>query len=362
MNNRVHNFSAGPCTLPLEVLEEAREEFVNYQESGMSLIEMSHRGKHFDSVHSNAIQLAREVFEVPDDFSILFLQGGATLQFSMIPMNLLADSKKAAYVDSGSWGSAAIADARIYGDVYIAWDGNECGYSRMPSLGEIHIKANTRYLHITSNETIGGIRFVEWPDVNVPLVSDMSSDYMSRRIPWQLFDVVYGGVQKNLGPAGMAVIFVRQSILSKCNKSLGRYLRYDLQSEKNSMLNTPPVFPIYLLGKVLRWMKLGGGIEAMERAAEEKAALLYYAIDNSSDYFRSPVSVNCRSVMNVVFRLPTSDLENLFLQEANAAGFVNLKGHRSVGGCRASIYNAMPRSSVELLVDFMKSFQLSNPA
>ena len=362
MINRVHNFSAGPCTLPLEVLEEAREEFVNYQESGMSLIEMSHRGKHFDAVHNEAIQLAREVFEVPEDFCILFLQGGATLQFSMVPMNLLGDKCKAAYIDSGSWGSAAIADARIYGSVYTAWDGNEYNYSRMPSLDEIHIKTNTRYLHITSNETIGGIRFVEWPDVNVPVVADMSSDYMSRRIPWQLFDVVYGGVQKNLGPAGMAVVFVRQSILSACNKNLGRYLRYDLQLDSNSMLNTPPVFPIYLLGKVLRWMRLGGGIEAMERAAEEKAALLYSAIDNSSGYFSSPVDEHDRSVMNVVFRLPTPDLENLFLGEANGAGFVNLKGHRSVGGCRASIYNAMPRSSVALLVDFMKSFQLSNPA
>ena len=362
MINRIHNFSAGPCTLPLEVLQEVQTELVDYQGAGMSLIEMSHRGKHFDHVHNEAVALARKVFEVPDDFSVLFLQGGATLQFSMVPMNLIPPGARAAYVDSGSWASGAIADARIYGDVYTAWDGKEENYSRMPESKEIQLQPNTRYLHITSNETIGGIRFSDWPEVDVPMVADMSSDYMSRRIPWDRFELVYGGVQKNLGPAGMAIVFVRQSALETSNRNLGRYLRYDIHAGKNSMFNTPPVFPIYILGKVLRWMDKAGGLSAMEKAAEEKAALLYSEIDNSRDYFRCPVHQASRSVMNVIFRLPTPELEKQFLDEATLQGLVNLKGHRSVGGCRASIYNAMPRSGVEVLAGFMKSFQASHPA
>ena len=362
MINRIHNFSAGPCTLPLEVLQEVQTELVDYQGAGMSLIEMSHRGKHFDHVHNEAVALARKVFEVPDDFSVLFLQGGATLQFSMVPMNLIPPGARAAYVDSGSWASGAIADARIYGDVYTAWDGKEENYSRMPMSKEIQLQPNTRYLHITSNETIGGIRFSDWPEVDVPMVADMSSDYMSRRIPWDRFELVYGGVQKNLGPAGMAIVFVRQSVLETSNRNLGRYLRYDIHAGKNSMFNTPPVFPIYILGKVLRWMDEAGGLSTMEKAAEEKAALLYSEIDNSRDYFRCPVHQASRSVMNVIFRLPTPDLEKQFLDEAALQGLVNLKGHRSVGGCRASIYNAMPRSGVEKLTEFMKSFQASHPA
>jgi phosphoserine aminotransferase len=360
--NRIHNFSAGPCTLPLEVLQEVQTELVDYQGAGMSLIEMSHRGKHFDHVHNEAVALARKVFEVPDDFSVLFLQGGATLQFSMVPMNLIQPGARAAYVDSGSWASGAIADARIYGDIYTAWDGKEDNYSRMPTPNEIQLQPNTRYLHITSNETIGGIRFSDWPEVEVPMVADMSSDYMSRRIPWDRFELVYGGVQKNLGPAGMAIVFVRQSALETNNRNLGRYLRYDIHAGKNSMFNTPPVFPIYILGKVLRWMDEVGGLSTIEKAAEDKAALLYSEIDNSRDYFRCPVHQASRSVMNVIFRLPTPDLEKQFLEESALQGLVNLKGHRSVGGCRASIYNAMPRSGVEELAAFMKSFQASHPA
>ena len=362
MINRIHNFSAGPCTLPLEVLQEVQTELVDYQGAGMSLIEMSHRGKHFDHVHNEAVALARKIFEVPDDFSVLFLQGGATLQFSMVPMNLIPPGARAAYVDSGSWASGAIADARIYGDVYTAWDGKEENYSRMPTSKEIQLQPNTRYLHITSNETIGGIRFSDWPEVDVPMVADMSSDYMSRRIPWDRFELVYGGVQKNLGPAGMAIVFIRQSALETSNRNLGRYLRYDIHAGKNSMFNTPPVFPIYILGKVLRWMDEVGGLSTIEKAAEEKAALLYSEIDNSRDYFRCPVHQTSRSVMNVIFRLPTPGLEKQFLEESALQGLVNLKGHRSVGGCRASIYNAMPWSGVEELAGFMKSFQASHPA
>ncbi len=360
MSNRVHNFSAGPCTLPLEVLEEAQAEFVDYQGAGMSLIEMSHRGKHFDAVANEAMALSMEVFQVPNEFAVLFLQGGALLQFSMIPMNLLHNGQKGAYVNSGSWAKGAITDAKEYGEVYTAWDGADNNYTRMPVTADIQLQENTRYLHITTNETIGGIRFAEWPEVSVPLIADMSSEYMARPLPWDKFDLVYGGAQKNLGPAGMAVVFIRKSILENCNKSLGRYLRYDIHESKASMFNTPPVFPIYMFGKVLKWMKAQGGLSAMEKNAAEKAGALYSTIDNSQGYFNCPVEVASRSHMNVVFRLPTETLEQKFLSEATAAGFENLKGHRSVGGCRASIYNALPAESVAALTAFMTDFQNAN--
>lgn len=360
MTCRKHNFSAGPCTLPLECLQEAQQEFVDYQDSGMSLIEMSHRGKHFQEVSSEAMELSMELFGVPDDFSVLFLQGGAILQFSMVPMNLLKPGQKAAYVNSGTWAKGAITDAREYGDIYVAWDGEHCNYTRMPETGELKLQEDTRYLHITTNETIGGIRCPEWPDVSVPLVGDVSSEYMARPIPWEKFDLVYGGAQKNLGPSGLTVVFIRNAILKHTNTGIGRYLRYDVHQSKGSMFNTPPVFPIYMFGKVLKWMKKEGGLAAMESRAEEKSSILYDTIDQSGGYYNCPVDTACRSHMNVVFRLSSEQLEQQFLAEAAAADFMNLKGHRSVGGCRASIYNAMPRSSVEGLSRFMKDFQSRN--
>ena len=361
MSERMHNFSAGPCTLPLSVLEEAQAEFVDYQGAGMSLIEMSHRGKQFVAVHEEAVELVRSVFGVPRDFDVLFLQGGATLQFAMVPMNLLREGHKAAYVNSGSWGKGAITDAKPYGEVYTAWDGAECNYTRMPKSGELEIQPGTRYLHITSNETIGGVRFRDWPQVDVPLVADMSSDYMSRPIPWESFDLVYGGVQKTLGPAGMAMVIVRKTAIEDNNRDIARYLRYDIHSDKGSMFNTPPVFPIYILGKVLKWMQGRGGIDAVAREAEAKADILYHAIDTSDGYYHCPVDVESRSVMNVVFRLPSEDLEKSFVTQAGEEKLLNLKGHRSVGGCRASIYNAMPREGVQALADFMATFRLAHP-
>ena len=357
---RVHNFSAGPCTLPLEVLQSVRDEMVDYQASGMSLIEMSHRGGHFDAVFEEAVTLVREQYEVPEEFEILFLQGGATLQFSMVPMNLLTEGAKAAYVKSGYWSKGAIADARHYGDVYVAWDGEPEDYQRMPAADELKIVGRTRYLHITSNETIGGVRYSSWPEVDVPLVADMSSDYMSRPIPWERFDLVYGGVQKNLGPAGLTMVVIRRSTLADSRTQLGRYLSYAVQVEKTSMFNTPPVFAIYVLGKMLRWMKKNGGLRGIEQQAEHKAGLLYQTIDASQGYYQCPVLPEYRSLMNVVFRLPNEQLENLFLEQAVASDLVNLKGHRSVGGCRASIYNAMPVASVEALVEFMQFFARRN--
>jgi len=360
MNERKYNFSAGPCTLPLEVLEEAQQELVDYHGAGMSLIEMSHRGAHFQAVAGEAAALAMEIFQAPEQFSVLFIQGGATLQFAMLPMNFLHTGQQGGYVNSGAWAGGAIADGAAHGRIYTAWDGADDHYTRMPADHEIRLRDDTRYLHITTNETIGGIRFPHWPEVEVPLIGDVSSEYMARPIPWERFDLVYGGAQKNLGPSGMAVVFVRKSVLENSNRDLARYLRYDIHEAGGSMFNTPPVFPIYLFGKVLKWMKKQGGLAVMERRAAEKSGALYHAIEQSGGYYNCPVERACRSHMNVVFRLPSEALEKKFLSECEQAGLMNLKGHRSVGGCRASIYNAMPAEGVAALVDFMAHFQAAS--
>ncbi len=356
---RVYNFSAGPCTLPLEVLEEARAEFVDYGGAGMSLIEMSHRSSEYDAVHEGAMSLAKSVFGAPDDFEVHFLGGGATLQFAMVPMNLLGAGEQAAYVDSGAWGAKAISDGSHHGDVYTAWSGRAEAYSRMPHPDELALVDNTRYLHVTSNETIHGIRLAEFPDVGVPLVGDMSSDYMSRAIPWNLFDVVYGGAQKNLGPAGVDITFVRRSVLERTNRNLAAYLRYDIHAETRSLHNTPPVFALYMVGKVLRWMEDQGGLAAMEAAAAQKSGLVYEAIEASEGFYRSPVEPASRSHMNVVFTMADGEIEKAFLAGASHRDLVNLKGHRSLGGVRASLYNAMPLAGVEALVAYMEDFQAS---
>jgi phosphoserine aminotransferase len=357
---RAHNFGAGPCTLPLEVLEEVQAEFVDFDGTGMSLVEMSHRSPEYEAVHNAALGLAREVAEAPEDFEVLFVQGGATLQFAMVAMNLLAPEQKAGYVVSGSWGKRALEDAGPHGDVYSAWDGKADSYTRMPRPAEIDIRPDTRYLHVTTNETIGGIRMVDTPELGVPLVADMSSDYLTRPIDWRLYDLVYGGVQKNLAPAGMAVIYVRRSALDTARKDLGSFLRYSWHAETRSLGHTPPMFSIYIMGKVLARMKQGGGIRAVEETAAEKAAVLYGVIDESAGFYRNPVDQAVRSHMNIVFRLPEEALEKEFLAASEQAGMVGLKGHRSVGGLRASVYYALPMASVEFLAAFMADFRSSH--
>ena len=274
---RAVNFCAGPCTLPLSVLEEAQAEFVDYAGTGMALIEMSHRSPEYDLVHNETLDLVRSLFAVPEEFEILLLQGGATLQFAMVPLNLLSGGGSAGYVVSGSWGRAAFKDATHHGDVHNAWDGSESGFTRMPAADEIEIRPEWRYLHVTSNETIAGIRMTEWPDTDVRLVGDMSSDYLSRPIPWERFDVVYGGAQKNLGPAGLTIVFVRRSVLAETNRDLAAYLRWDIHADKNSLYNTPPVFAIYMMGKTLKWIQSQGGLAAMEAAAQARAGLVYWS-------------------------------------------------------------------------------------
>lgn len=355
---RAVNFCAGPCTLPLPVLEEAQAEFVDFEGRGMSLIEMSHRSAEYDAVHNQAMAMVRELFAVPEDFEVLFLQGGASLQFAMVPLNLLSTgASTAGYVISGSWGKKAFEDAGHHGDAYPAWDGAEESFTRMPGAAEVEVRPGSRYLHVTSNETIHGVRMTEWPNTDVPLVGDMSSDFLSRTIPWDRFDVVYGGAQKNLGPAGLTIVFVRKSVLEGTNRDLAGYLRWDVHAAKNSLYNTPPVFAIYMMGKTLGWIKAQGGLAAMEEAAAARAGLLYRTIEESDGYYRSPVDPAARSLMNVVFRLPDEESEARFVTGANQRRLLNLKGHRSVGGIRASLYNAMPMSGVEALASYMESFR-----
>ena len=358
--SRIHNFCAGPCTLPLAVLEEAQAEFLDFRGSGMSLIELSHRSAEYEEVHERTLALFREIYEVPEDFEVLLLQGGATLQFAMVPMNLLRSGERAAYVRSGTWGRGAQKDASHHGEVYAAWDGEAVGFTRMPRDEELALRDGTRYLHVTSNETIEGIRMVEFPDVGVPLVADMSSDYLARPIPWQRLDLVYGGAQKNLGPAGLAIVVVRKGVLESTARDLGSYLRFDLHAEKRSLMNTPPMFAIYLMGKVLAWMRDLGGVEVMERRALRRSGQVYDAIDESAGFYRSPVERADRSLMNVVFRLPSEEHDAPFLKGAEAEGLVNLKGHRTVGGMRASIYNAMTDEGVDALVEYMRRFAEEN--
>ena len=350
---RVHNFGAGPCALPLEVLEEVRDEFPEYRDTGMTIVEMSHRTPLYEELHADTKERVRRLSAAPDDFEILFLQGGATLQFSMVPINLLGPGDRAGYVVAGQWGRKAYQDAGHLGG-YVAWDGAESGYTTMPDPAEIRVEPGTRYLHVTSNETIDGIRMVDFPDLGVPLVNDMSSDYLARPIDWDRHAVVYGGVQKNLAPAGMALVFVRRSAVG--DPEVGAYLRYSTHIDGDSLANTPPMFQVYVMNKVLAYLERHGGVAGLEARSAEKAGRLYGAIEASAGFYRSPVDPRVRSHTNIVWRLPEEELERKFVAEATERGLVGLKGHRAVGGIRASVYAATELPSVEALVEFMEDF------
>lgn len=355
--SRAHNFCAGPCALPESVLSELGGEMLEYGNTGVSVIEMSHRSKEYEAIHFEALRLLQSLYQVPADFDALLIQGGATLQFAMIPMNLLAGpGAKAGYIESGSWGRKALADAAKVSASYSAWSGAECGYSRMPAASELTVEADTDFIHLTSNETIEGVRRTAFDGFDARLIGDMSSDFLSRPIDWSPFDLVYGGVQKNLGPAGMAVVFVRKSLLERIPDSLPTYLRFDTHAKADSLANTPAMFPIYVMGKVLRWMEDNGGVAGMEKRSIERSSLVYDVIDSSDGFFTNPVEPAHRSRMNIVFRLGSEALEADFLAEAEKASMLNLAGHRSVGGIRASVYNGLPTASVFALTSFMTDF------
>jgi phosphoserine aminotransferase len=353
---RIYNFSAGPSTLPLPVLEQVQKDIVDYQGAGLSLIEASHRGPHYSEVHEAAGAAMRKLLDLPENYHVLWLQGGATMQFAMIPMNLLQGGKKADYTVTGSWSKKAVADAKKLGDIVLAYDGSQENFTTLPAARDVGVRDDAVYLHLTSNETIGGVQWHEWPDVDAPLVCDMSSDFLSRRVPLEKFGIIYAGAQKNLAPAGVTVVIMRDDVLERCADDLPAYLAYKIHAPKDSLYNTPPVFPIWVSRLVLDYLNENGGLEWAAGLAEERSSLLYGMMGKHSGFYSCPVAPHCRSKMNVVWRLPDEDLEKQFIAEAKAQGMDGLKGHRSVGGCRASIYNAMPVEGAKALADFMDEF------
>jgi len=360
MTERIFNFSAGPAVLPVPVLEEAQRDLLSLPGVGMSVMEISHRSKTFDEIIAGAESGLRELMRIPDNYRILFLQGGASLQFSMVPMNFLPADGSADYVITGSWGKKALKEARKVGGVNIAATMADGGFTRVPSRDEMSLNPHAAYVHITSNETIEGVEWKREPEVgDVPLVADASSDILSREIDVHRYGLIYAGAQKNMGPSGLTVVILRDDLLPRIPAELPTMLDYRTHVENNSLYNTPNTWGIYILGLVCKWLKDKGGVAAMERENEEKAQLLYDAID-ATDFYRGHADVDCRSLMNVTFRLPDQELEKKFVAEATAQGLDGLKGHRSVGGIRASIYNAFPRAGVEALVSFMKDFERRN--
>jgi phosphoserine aminotransferase len=358
--NRIHNFNAGPAALPLSVLEEVRESFLDYSGSGMSITEISHRSKLFDDVINDAVIRVKRILKLDDRYQVLFLQGGASLQFSMIPMNLLPDGKTADYIDTGTWSSKAIKEAQILGKkINVIASSKDKNYSYIPQ--NVKFSSNAVYAHITSNNTIKGTQWAAFPDSGkIPLVADMSSDIMSRVFDPKPFGMIYAGAQKNIGPAGVCMVIIREDLLKTVPENLPSMLKYTTFSSSNSLYNTPPCFSIYVIHLVLKWLEEKiGGLEKIEKVNRDKATLLYQTID-AGGFYKGTAEKGSRSIMNVTFRLPNEELEGKFIKEATQSGLGGLKGHRSVGGCRASIYNATGMDAIKALTDFMKEFEKKN--
>lgn len=358
MTNRVYNFNPGPAVLPEPVLKEVQENLMSLPGVGMSVLEISHRSAIFESILNETIQDLRRLANIPDNYKILFLGGGASLQFSMVALNLMPPKNKADYIVTGSWSKKAVKEAKRVGEVNIAATTEGENFKRIPKQEELKLTSDVSYVHYTSNNTIYGIEWHYIPDVgNVPLVCDASSDIFSRPIDVSKFALIYAGAQKNLGPAGVTLVIIREDLLERSQDSLPTMLNYKVHAENNSLYNTPPVFGIYIIGLVAKWLISLGGLEAIAKINEEKAKLIYDCIDNSSEFYRGHAEKDSRSKMNVVFRLPSEELEKQFVKEATERGLVGLKGHRSVGGLRASIYNAFPLEGVKALVEFMREFK-----
>ncbi len=355
---RVFNFYPGPATLPLSVLEKLQKEIVDFHGHGLSLLETSHRSSEYDAVHNSAVELVAELLGLGEDHTVLLLGGGATLQFAMAPMNLLREGESGDYIVSGSWSKKAVADAGIVGRASVIFDGKESGYTTLPD--SVTPSKDARYVYLCSNETIGGLQWKQFPQIDRPLVADMSSDLMSRRFDPKPFGVFFACAQKNLGPAGVTVVVVRKDVLAEAPEKLPAYLSYAIHADKNSLYNTPPVFAVWALAETLAWQKEQGGLDAIEKHNETKARALYDAIDESDGFYTCPADPRYRSRMNVVFTLPSKELEAAFLEGTKAKGMVGLKGHRSVGGCRASLYNALPLEAAERLAEFMQTFRQKN--
>ena len=360
MTERIFNFSAGPAVLPVPVLEEAQRDMVSLPDVGMSVMEISHRSKTFDEIIGRTEASLRDLVKIPNNYHILFLQGGASLQFSMVPMNFLPADGSADYVLTGSWGKKALKEAKKIGAVNVAATMADGGFTRVPSRDEMSLNPHAAYVHMTSNETIEGVQWKRQPNVgDVPLVADASSDILSRAIDINKYGMIYAGAQKNMGPSGVTLVILRDDLLQRIPENLPTMLDYRVHVENKSLYNTPNTWGVYIMGLVCKWLQDQGGIAGMERQNEEKARFIYDAID-ATDFYRGHADVDCRSTMNVTFRLPSEELDKKFVTEATAQGLDGLKGHRSVGGIRASIYNAFPRAGVEALVSFMKDFERRN--
>ena len=362
MTHRVINFSAGPATLPLVALERAQKELLDFDGTGMSILEHSHRGKDYAAVHAEAKHLLKELAAIPDSHEVLFMQGGATAQFALVPMNFLNAGRSADYVITGVWSKKAIAEAKVVGEARVAATTAVDGvFTRVPKQSELDLDSKAAYLHYTTNNTIFGTQFMDVPDArDVPLVADMSSDFLWRPIDVNKYDLIYAGAQKNLGPAGVTLVIVKKDWVEQARTDIPAIFRYKTCLDGDSLHNTAPTFAIYMVRNVLRWLTDLGGLEAMERRNRGKGEILYGAIDAKADFYRCPVQKDSRSVMNVVFRLPSAALEEKFLADSKAAGMVGLKGHRSVGGIRVSMYNAMEPDCIERLVTFMHDFAAAN--
>ena len=357
--DRVHNFSAGPAVLPMEVLEEVQKDLVSYKGKGLSVMEMSHRSPNYQAIIDDAMDRARRLMGLGDDYTILYLQGGASTQFLMTALNFGSKEKDCCYVNTGAWSTAAIKEAKILDlklNVVASSEDKDFTYIPKDLSG---VPADAKYLHITSNNTIRGSEYSELPNVSVPLVVDMSSNMLSREYDFKKCDLIYAGVQKNLGPAGAVLVAIKNSFAESGNKGLSTMMDYRTHISKDSMFNTPPAFTIYVVGLVLKWIESNGGLAGVHEINKEKAGKLYNLLD-TSDFYRGTVVAEDRSLMNIPFRLPSEELEKQFLAEAGKANMLSLKGHRSVGGCRASFYNAMPMKSVDFLIDFMKKFESNN--
>lgn len=355
----IYNFSAGPAMLPADVLAKAQAEMTDWNGSGMSVMEMSHRGKEFMSIAAKAEQDLRDIMAIPANYKVLFLQGGASSQFAMVPMNLIGKTGSADYINTGAWSKKAISEAKKFGKVHIAATTEATSFCSTPKQNELQLSAEASYLHYTPNETIGGVEFDYIPETNAPIVADMSSTILSRPIDVSRFGIIYAGAQKNIGPAGLTVVIIREDLITETATSVPSMLSYKTHADNESMYNTPPTYAWYLAGLVFDRIKQLGGLDSVAAINQRKAQKLYAAIDNSG-FYANPVEVSSRSWMNVPFTLANADLDKPFLTEAAAAGLVTLKGHRSVGGMRASIYNAMPEEGVDALISFMQDFEKRN--
>ena len=355
---RIFNFNAGPATLPVEVLEQAQNELLDYKGTGMSVLESSHRGKEYDAIHQEAIDNYRKLLNCSDDYAILFIAGGASLQFAMVPINLLGKEQTSDYAVSGAWAKKAIKEAQLIGNVNVAADCAAEIPTRVPSNCELNLTPDAAYVHITSNETISGAQWKNFPQTDAPLVADMSSDILSRPFDINQFGLVYAGAQKNLGPSGIALVVIRKDLAERASDTIPAMLKYKTFIEKNSLFNTPPTFSIYIMMLISRWiMKVG--LSELHKRNVEKASKIYHMIDNSG-FYKGVAVPECRSDMNITFRLSNEALEKQFVEEAAKHGLKGLKGHRSVGGLRASIYNAFPIKGIEALISFMKEFEKKN--